>query len=315
MMRPQPNRFDTQKSEHVVLPLQRYISLPELIEWIGTFDVEIPNDVEQTISAFGLKWDASLAPQEQARAMLFPPEPKLANLFRRGMAAALLFRELSERESEAPVWHNWLITGSAVRLRAEERGRAWSMLERIALEAEQTFSSILALGARWRPLKELSSAFAPSDRQWLDALGFEKKEIFAFLYPDLIVADSMSASVDALDVIPTGVTLAPQGRVVRFGGERRNALTGLIEAAIKKAGGSHSASEVWPHLKELALRETPPFNGALGDDGALLYTRESAGKQSPSAVPFSFDALASRLQRMKKKPKVQEAEEVGGGQE
>lgn len=89
-MRPQPNRFDTQKSEHVVLPLQRYISLPELIEWIGTFDVEIPNDVEQTISAFGLKWDASLAPQEQARAMLFPPEPKLANLFRRGMAAALL---------------------------------------------------------------------------------------------------------------------------------------------------------------------------------------------------------------------------------
>lgn len=185
-------RFDTQRSESVMLPLQRYVCLSDLIEWIGKYDVEIPRDVEQTISAFGLRWEESLTPQERERAMLFPPEPSLANLYRRGIAAALLYRELSERQDKEPAWRNWLISGDAVRLRPEEHSRAWSMLELIALEARQVFWSILNGERPFNPAISVRypAAMSRPEREWFDAVGFETKEIVALLWPELIVADS-----------------------------------------------------------------------------------------------------------------------------
>lgn len=231
-MRLQPNRFDTQRSEHVFLPLQRYIFLSELIEWIGRFDVEIPNDVEQTITAFGLTWDASLAPQERARAMLFPPEPKLANLFRRGTAAALLFRELSEQEGAGPVWHNWLITGSAVRLRAEERDRAMSMLGQTVQDTRQIFWAVLNGQRPFDPAisGRYPMAMGRPEREWFDALGFETEEVFAFLYPDLIVSSSRpqlpQQGACAEEAMPPG---APKRQPAHPGGLDEKKLTKQIK--------------------------------------------------------------------------------------
>ncbi|MGA4256793.1 hypothetical protein ACI2U3_09245 [Ralstonia nicotianae] len=192
MMQLKSKRFDTQKSESIKQPLQRCVSLNELIEWIGTYDVEIPEDVEQTISVFGQRWEASLVPGERERAMLFPPEPKLANLFRRGTAAALLFGEFSARQDEEPGWRNSLVTGTPLRLRSDERDRAMSMLGQTVQDARQIFWAVLN---GQRPFDPAISGRYPvamgrPEREWFDALVFETKEVFAFLYPELIVSGS-----------------------------------------------------------------------------------------------------------------------------
>lgn len=192
MMQLKSKRFDTQRSESVKQPLQRCISLNELIEWIGTYDVEIPEDVEQTISVFGQRWEASLVPGERERAMLFPPEPKLANLFRRGTAAALLFGEFSARQDEEPGWRNSLVTGTPLRLRSDERDRAMSMLGQTVQDARQIFWAVLNGQRSFDPAisGRYPVAMGRPEREWFDALVFETKEVFAFLYPDLGVSCS-----------------------------------------------------------------------------------------------------------------------------
>jgi hypothetical protein len=209
-MQPKYQRFDTQKSDSLVPPSQPHVSLNELIEWVGRFDVEILQDVGQAISAFGLRWEASLGPEERKKAMLFPPEPHLANLFRRGMAATLLFGELSECPDEEHGWRNSLVTGNPVRLRSDERDRAMSMLGQTVQDARQIFWAVLNGERAFDPAISVRYpvALSRAEREWFDALVFDTKEIFAFLYPDLIVSGAVRQSpqreaCDEAVILPT----------------------------------------------------------------------------------------------------------------
>jgi hypothetical protein len=71
---------------------------------------------------------------------------------------------------------------------------------------------------------------------------------------------------------------------------RRDILDPAIDKAIKAASTRDTAS-VWLQLKELALKEEPPFTGNV-DNGELLYTDSNNKLES-----FTINALAKRLKR------------------
>lgn len=247
MMQPKSQRFDTQKLESVAMPWQPYVSLNELIEWIGRYDVEIPQDVGQAISALGLRWEASLAPLERKRAMLLPAEPKLANLFRRGMSATLLFGEFSERQGEEPGWRNSLVTGNPLRLRSDEHSRAMSMLGQIAQDARQVFWAVLNGERVFDPAISVRYPVALSrpEREWFDALVFDTKEIFAFLYPDLIASDTAGQ--------PSQSEACEQVAIIRTASARQSAHPGgLDEKKLEKQG------KVYHFIPRLLSEENQP---------------------------------------------------------
>lgn len=187
---------------------QPYITLNDLIDWVGLHDVKIPADIAQSIKAYGVKWADALAPEHRVRSTLFPPEPRLKNIYRRGTAAGYLFEAFSELDELGPVWRNSLVTGDAVRLRSDERGRAISMLGQIVRDARQVFWSTLNGERPFDPamLARYPVAMNRSEREWFDALVFETKEILALLYPDPIVSDNgcqpSQEEIDGREAVP-----------------------------------------------------------------------------------------------------------------
>jgi hypothetical protein len=80
----------------------------------------------------------------------------------------------------------------------------------------------------------------------------------------------------------------PSPKLVR---ERQDLLDPPIDKAIVAAGRDDYAA-VYPHLKQLALKEEPPFTGAVDEGGALAYTDSNNKPRS-----LTRDALAKRLKR------------------
>lgn len=277
------------------LPYQPYISLNDIIHWIGRHAVEIPDDVAKRIEDFGPKWEVRLTFRDRRIAQVFPAETKLANLFRRGVVAGNLVMFLSELESGSPVWRrNWPGTDQAIRLRPDECIRALSMLESIAQDARVCFWDILTGKRDFDPAMAINcpSIFSESDCQWLGALCFETKEIFAFLDPG-VVDEAVQGSAQAAQVpVPAGLDPeAPRSRIVQSEKARRNELDAAIEEAIKDAGGTYGTAAVFEKLRILALQEMPPFTGIV-DAAGLHYTDH---ENNPDSINTS--KLQSRLSR------------------
>lgn len=277
------------------LPYQPYISLNEIINWIGRHAVEIPSDVAKRIDEFGLRWEEGLAFRELRVARVFPAETKLAALFRRGVVAENLYIVLSELEAGGPTWRrNWQGSDQAIRLRSDERIRALSVLESIAQDARMCFWDIL-LGKRdFDPAMRIDfpSTFSEIECQWLSSLCFETKEIFIFLDPDVFDEETREpSSVSQVHAKADQDSEATGGRVVQSKKARRNELDAAIEEAIKDAGGTYGTAAVFEKLRILALQETPPFTGMVDADG-LHYTDH---QNNPASINKS--KLESRLNR------------------
>ncbi|MGF6997280.1 hypothetical protein [Paraburkholderia sp. GAS32] len=302
-------RYERTAIPFLFLPSQPYTSLNEIIDWIGRHYVEIPGEMAKKIEEFGSKWESGLSQQELQRAMLFPPEPKLANIYRRGVAAGQLFMALAELEDSDPIWQrNWPGTNQAIRLRPDERVRALSALELIAQDARVRYWDILNGELEFNPAIRISypSTFSEADRQWLDALCFETKKIFVFLDADL--AEGEVRVPRPPTQADTGVRNESQpapSRIVQPTKERRNSLDTVIEEAIRRAGGRLKVADVWKYLKELAQEETLPFTGNVSADGKLEYKLDEykLDKNGEKTLVdyLSRDGLDSRLRRRREK--------------
>ncbi|WP_429314933.1 hypothetical protein [Paraburkholderia sp. GAS448] len=221
----------------------------------------------------------------------------------RWRAASTLHFHLLEAGSKAPKWRNWLATGMAVRLDAEDQHRAMMVVERIACDDE---GFLLAhLEGRLEPnLKEpagMPPLFDPAEAQWVKHLGFERNELFAFLNREGIAHDLLRLPEDSLHPVTAGTDLQSDGDPgpkVRRIKQRRDLLEPAIDQAITDANGSMETADVWLRLKQLALDEFPPFTTTISKNGGLEYNdHDSSGR--PCINSISKDALGARLRRRK----------------
>lgn len=175
---------------------QPYVRLNDLIDWVGVHGVEISTEIAQRITAYDTQWQLALAAQRRTRSILFPPEPKLVNIFRRGTAAGYLFEAFTELGEFELVWKNQLVTGNPLRLRSDERDRAMSMLGQTVQDARQVFWAILNGERLFDPAISVRYpvAMSRSEREWFDALVFETQEVLPILYRNPIVSGSESQS-------------------------------------------------------------------------------------------------------------------------
>ena len=237
-------RFEREAIPFLSLPYQPYMTLNEVIAWVGRHHVEIPGDMAKKIEEFGLKWESGeLTPLERRRSMIFPPEQQLANLYRRGVSAEGLFKALTELGDKGPTWRRtWIGIDNTIRLRPDERIRALTMLELIVKDARLHYWDLLNGKKEFDPenLASYTSTLSEVDRQWLDSLCFDTKEIFVFLDADLAdgeVRDSRPASQANTDA-NNGRQPELSRRIVQPDKERRNQLDTAIDEAIRRAKGS-----------------------------------------------------------------------------
>jgi hypothetical protein len=222
---------------------------------------------------------------------------------RRWRAASTLHFHFLEAGEKSPKWRNWLATGLAACLDAEDQHRAMMILERIARDEE---GFLLAhLEGRLEPnLKEpagMPPLFDPAEAWWIKHLGFARNEFIDFLNRASIAHDLVSSPDDPLHHVDAGGDLPSDGDLepeVRLIKQRRDLLEPAIDQAIKDANGSLETADVWLRLQELALDEFPPFKTTTSKNGALDYNDHTPAGE-PRVSSFSKDALASRLRRRK----------------
>ncbi|WP_175848346.1 hypothetical protein [Burkholderia arboris] len=295
------------------LPKTPYITLDNLISLIATHGVEIPEGEAKQIEDFIEKRISSSPMAQFQRGLLLTSV--LESLYRRWFAASRLHWELMEHAERSPKWRNWSRTGQPVRLDAEDRKRAMTMLERMIAYNQDRFNDFLS-GRELliqQPAIADSAVFDAADRKWLSGLGFETDEILGFFRaeeaateqagrplqsnrgasesPCLNIEDSVRSEMVADGVGASSVTHKPLREK-----QRRNELDDAIDKAIASTG-SYNTSTVWQALRELALNEESPFTGVIDRDGALLYTKDrlSTGDKEPSR--FTKNALDNRLNR------------------
>jgi hypothetical protein len=126
------------------------------------------------------------------------------------------------------------------------------------------------------------STFSEIDRQWLEALCFETKDIFLFLDPNVVDEEAQDSplATQARTQEDRSNPDAPRSRIIQSKKERRDALDPAIDEAIKEAGDTYRTADVFEWLRLLALQETPPFTGIV-DAAGLHYTDH---KNEPSHI-------------------------------
>ena len=261
------------------LPSTEYITLNEVVAILARHYVEIPEEVARRVESFSQRWldDPNLPPA----ARLLPPTGMLANLYRKWVAANVLHWELMEHGESGPVWRNWQSTGQAVRLDPDGRKRATSILELIIQSAKQTFDAMLSGQRTLRPSARISysSVFNEADRQWLNCLGFETKEIFGFL-GDLgrVISERENVTESEPDWIPTSMIVS---------------LFGAWRGRPKTSNWPGTFSNPAPALKESAQRSQGQGKEALWHPVAVALWLQGKKRWPVSALDeiFASDSL------------------------
>lgn len=275
--------------EPMAIPLQPYIALRDLIDWMGRHVIEIPEDMAQRIEAYGAKWESTLTPWSKKKSLFFPPEPQLVLTYRRWKAAAYLYENLVVIEDHQALWRNWSVTGEPRRLRTDERLGAISVLESISRAAERHFWATLNGERGFNPAADINFPVDLDEKQrdWLDNLGFEKKEIFAALSPEFIVKDvpgqKHSPTLNAIgtlytDACPTSsIEATPDGlktreqqfRAIETGAKELKYNLKSIQRGGKKAI-QHWCLEHYPDLFKSKSKKNPAskFEDAWRDANA-----------------------------------------------
>lgn len=99
-------------------------------------------------------------------------------------------------------------------------------------------------------------------------------------------------STEATGIQPPATIKPESGMAVVINKLRKNTLDAAIGAAIKNAGGSRKTADVYLALRDLALKETQPFNGQTEGD-SLCYTNDNN-----RTVKLTKNALRKRLDRI-----------------
>ncbi|KWO50066.1 hypothetical protein WT98_17195 [Burkholderia territorii] len=232
------------------LPKTPCISLDEVICLIARHGVEIPEREAKQIEDF-IEQRISSAPIAQFQRGL-PLTPVMEFLYRRWFAASRLHWELMEHAERSPKWRNWGVTGQPVRLDAEDRKRAMTMLERMIAYNQDRFNDFLF--GRESPTQRASiddsSVFDAVDRKWLSCLGFETEEILEFFRAD-------EPSTDPAEWLseprPTSVVqpISDNEASIRPGSATD------IETSIDEASASPDSSQAH-RLSQAAHKELPP---------------------------------------------------------
>ncbi|KVT93181.1 hypothetical protein WK60_12045 [Burkholderia ubonensis] len=295
------------------LPKTPCITLDNVISLIARHGVEIPEREAKQIEDF-IEKRISSAPMAQFQRGL-PLTPVMEFLYRRWFAASRLHWELMEHAERSPKWRNWSVTGQPVRLDAEDRKRAMTMLERMIAYNQDRFNDFLSgrESLTQRSTIGESAVFDEADRMWLSCLGFETDEILGFLRadPDVndVVGQLSEANPSATDKSVPNIEVSVSPEMITANVEatsvirkplrskqRRNELDDAIDKAIASTD-SYVTATVWLALKELALNGELPFTGQTDHDGALLYTKDRYSTDKKDPARLTKDALDNRLNR------------------
>jgi hypothetical protein len=286
------------------LPDKPCIALDEVISLLGRHGVDIPEEEAKQIEDF-IEKQLNNSPMSRFQRGL-PPTATMEHLYRSWFAGSWLHWELMEHPDRSPVWRNWSVTGQPVRLDAEGRKRAMTMLERMISYNQDRFNDFLSGREQLtqRSTTADSSVFNADDRKWLNCLGFETKEVLGFLRANQSTNELGAESLGAYPKAPehpasiedtvnasAAVPRPPRAK------QRRNELDDVIDKAIAIAAGSHRTSTVWQALRELALVSEPPLTGAKGDDGSLVYAKDQYSNGKKKTGNFTRNALDTRLNR------------------
>ncbi|CAJ3197036.1 Uncharacterised protein [Burkholderia pseudomallei] len=174
------------------LPDKPCITLDEVIALIAEHGVEIPEEEALQIEHFVEKLPGNAV--EPIAQRPFQPAMVMARLYRRWLAASRLHWELTEHAEHSPAWRNWSVTGQPVRLDAEGRKRAMSIVERMISCNRDQFNDFLCGREPLTPLSLAADSvlFGVDDRAWLSGLGFETDAVLEFLRAKAPAADNVS---------------------------------------------------------------------------------------------------------------------------
>jgi hypothetical protein len=149
-----------------------------------------------------------------------------------------------------------------------------------------------------------SAAFNAEDRKWLNALGFETKEVLEFFRAKEPLREGHegepeSTSQISVASIPSGEIAVNVDAVVPNPvrqKQRRNELDDVIDKAIASVD-SYRTPTVWQALRELALAGELPFTGGLDENGSLMYTKDQYSRDEKELAVLTKKSLGLRLIR------------------
>lgn len=107
--------------EPIIVPEQQHITLQETLVWFSKHFAYIPESVAQEIDEYGVKWQAALPVEHKKNLMLFPPDPWLAELYRKATTAQCLYDNLAEIDDHRTLWLTW----EAIRVR--KGSKSWTL--------------------------------------------------------------------------------------------------------------------------------------------------------------------------------------------